>query len=100
MKLFLALLLLTTTGCATARSPLTGVWYTSVHGPIMATDSTGGSKTGKACASSILGLIAKGDASVETAKKKAGIKKVATISDQAKSMFGLYAEYCTIVTGD
>ncbi|NJM10032.1 MAG: hypothetical protein HC883_03860, partial [Bdellovibrionaceae bacterium] len=63
-------------GCATASSPVTGAWYTDVKGPIGATDAYGGTAVGEACASSILGLIATGDASLDAAKKNGGVAQV------------------------
>ena len=54
-------------GCATGMSPAGVGLITDVRGPISATSATG-SKTGTACASTIIGLIIKGDASIAAAK--------------------------------
>lgn len=58
-----------------------------------------GTKTGEACASSILGLIAVGDASLKAAKADGGITQVAHVDHDSFSILGLYASSCTIVVG-
>jgi hypothetical protein len=40
----------------------------------------GGSKTGEACAKSILGIVAFGDGSIEAAKKQGGIHEITSVS--------------------
>jgi len=60
------------------------------------------SKTGTACSVNILGIVATGDATVETAKRQGGITRVYTID---RDIFGLhiyfpiYAKSCTIIRG-
>ncbi len=95
------LLLLSTVSCATVAggTPL-GIVYTSVKGPVAVTAYEGNSKKGKACATSILGIVATGDASIEAAKNNNGIKKVASISHDITSVLGIFAEVCTIVAGN
>lgn len=56
-------------------------------------------KRGEACASSILGAIATGDASIEEAKRDGGITQVAFVDHDQFSILGLYATSCTIVHG-
>ncbi len=58
-----------------------------------------GSKTGQACASSILGLVATGDASIAAAMDDGGIKEVAHVDHDNFQILGLYATTCTVVTG-
>lgn len=58
-----------------------------------------GGKTGEACAESILGWIAIGDASIETAAKNGGITTVTTVNRRVKNYLGVYAQYCTVVKG-
>jgi len=58
-----------------------------------------GAKEGKACAESILGLIARGDASIEAAAKEGGITTVTTVSHHTTNMLGIIGEFCTIVHG-
>lgn len=54
---------------------------------------------GEACASSILGWIATGDASLDTAKKNGGVAQVTAVDHRSTGILGLYAKYCTIVYG-
>jgi hypothetical protein len=58
-----------------------------------------GTKTGQACASSILGVIALGDASISSAKAAGGITQVAHVDHDIFSILGLYATSCTTVVG-
>jgi len=58
-----------------------------------------GTKTGEACASSILGLIAVGDASISAAKADGGITQVAHVDHDDFGILGIYASSCTIVVG-
>ncbi len=85
-------------GCQPVHAPLMGIIYLDVKGPIMATDEAG-TKEGKACAQSILGLVATGDASIEAAKKAGGIQQVSYIDHHSTSILGVVAEFCTIVKG-
>src|SRR5882724_1001976 len=57
------------------------------------------SKTGEACISSILGLVATGDASIEAAKKAGGITQISHIDHEQFSVVGVYATSCTVVHG-
>ena len=89
-------------GCAGAGH-IGGSWvpggiYSNVALPVSAS-GTAGEKEGKACATSILGWFASGDASVKTAMVAGGIKEPATIDVKVDNTLGIYAKYCTIVTG-
>ncbi len=86
-------------GCATAQSPVNGLFYTNVQTAGGATEAYGGSARGEACATSILGAFASGDASIDAAKKNGGIAQVTTVDHSATSYVGFYAKYCTIVYG-
>ena len=55
--------------------------------------------TGEACATSILGLIATGDASVSAAMANGGITDVSTVDYKIENILGIYATYCTVVKG-
>jgi len=59
-----------------------------------------GTKRGKACTDSYLGLVAVGDGSVQEAAKKQNITKIKIINLESFSILGLYASLCTIVVGD
>ncbi len=56
-------------------------------------------KTGEACATSILGIVASGDASIDAAKQAGGINEVLSVDYKSTSVLGLYASFCTIVKG-
>lgn len=86
------------TGCATGYSPVGTGLITDVKGPITATGITG-SKTGQSCASTIIGLVNNGDASIEAAMKAGGISKVATADYHTKGFYPFFGTTCTVVSG-
>lgn len=103
MKLTLILPLLMAfiiSGCATVTSPVSGVIVKSLSHPINATSNKVGSKEGTAACKSILGIIAIGDCSIKTAAKNGAIKSISTVDVETLSVFGLYAEYKVVVTGE
>lgn len=60
-----------------------------------------GEKSGEACASSVLALIATGDAGIKAAAKKGGIKVVKSIDFNRSNVLGsVYVSNCTIAYGD
>lgn len=69
--------------------------------PVNATSNEVGSKTGSASTTSILGLhFDGGDASIRTAAKKGGIKKISTVDFKTTNYLFLIGQYETIVTGN
>lgn len=86
-------------GCASVL-PL-GVIYTEVNVPV-ATGEPGSSysKTGVSKVTSILGLVATGDASIKAAMADGKITKVKYVDYSAKNILGVYGEYTTTVYGD
>ena len=86
------------TGCVTGPAPQGVGLITDVKGPIMATGEKG-SKTGTSCASSVIGIVKKGDASIEAAKAAGGITVVASVDYHTKGFYPFVGETCTIVTG-
>lgn len=93
------LAMLSPVGCAMAQSPVSGFLYTDTKASSAVTEAFGGSARGEACASSILGAIGTGDASIDAAKKAGGVVQVTAVDHSAWSILGLYAKYCTIVYG-
>lgn len=91
-------------GCANlafaSRDVGHGLLYASNTNNEQITDSASGAKRGEACASSILGLVTTGDASVASAAKRGGISKIATVENRFDQVLSLYASYCVIVTGE
>jgi len=87
-------------GCAYAP-PVPGFIYTDVKagagvGPA---SSAGNLKSGEACATSILGIVATGDASIGAAKKAGGINSIAYVDYTGYCILGVFAKYCTVVYG-
>jgi hypothetical protein len=85
-------------GCQPVAAPLMGILYLDVKGPLTATQASG-TREGKACANTILGLIGTGDASIDAAKKAGGIQEVSSVDYHSTSTLGIVAEFCTIVRG-
>jgi hypothetical protein len=91
---------LATSGCAyVTRAPVTGLIYQDVQEGESVSSNDLGAKRGEACATSILGWVATGDASVQTAAKAAGITKISHVDSTASDILLVYAEYCTVVYG-
>jgi len=86
-------------GCMTVATPAVGIIFADVKYGDTATTATGATKEGKACAVSILGWVATGDASVDAAKANGGISEVAVVDHTAKNILGIYGEFCTVVKG-
>lgn len=87
-------------GCAFAtRAPLTGFLYTGTKTGETATSNAAGSATGEACAISILGFVAIGDASIEAAAKQGGIDSISSVDSTQTGIIGVYAQHCTVVHG-
>jgi hypothetical protein len=84
-------------GCATSV-PM-GSLYTELKLPVTATGEQvkGAEKVGRAECMSVLGLVATGDASIETAMKNGNITKVTHIDWEAKNILGIIGNYkCTV----
>lgn len=95
-----SLTLLFTTGCAMAMSPVSGVLYTKVDAPFTVNADADAKKSGSATCTSILGLVATGDASISAAAKAGGITKIHHVDYKSHSILGVYAEFTTIVYGE
>ena len=86
--------------CQIVASPVVGTTFNETKYGNIATAETATTKEGKACATSILGWIAQGDASIVAAKANGGVTKVTSVDHYAKSILGIYGEWCTIVKGN
>jgi len=84
-------------GCNTVYSPAAGMIWMDVKGPVDAGDKVG-TKEGRACAKSILGMVATGDASIKAAAAAGGITKIDSV-DHHSTWMVVMGEYCTIVRG-
>jgi hypothetical protein len=58
-----------------------------------------GAKTGEACVSGILALLATGDASLDAAKKAGGITDVHSVEMKHTNILGIITSVCTVVHG-
>ncbi len=87
-------------GCMIVDSPVKGVFGSEVRWGDFAQGDTKGQKEGKACMDTILGLFARGDASVHTAKENGNVKEITVIDHTARNLLGIVGEYCTIVWGN
>ena len=58
-----------------------------------------GDRGGEACATGFLGVVAMGDASLNAAKKVAGITEIHTVEFHETNILGLYTQGCTEVHG-
>jgi len=88
-------------GCAAyGVSPVTGFLYTDVKAPVTATSNTDASKVGTSTATSIFGLIATGDASIQTAARDAGITRIHHVDFHTTSILGIYATFTVYVYGE
>jgi hypothetical protein len=87
-------------GCASMQP--VGMVYTKVDVPNLVGDGKDISytKVGKAEATSILMLVATGDASLDAAIKNGGIKTVKYVDYHAHNVLGIYGKYTTTVYGD
>lgn len=98
--LFLSGIVFLLSSCAGVKSPLVGSWYTNVKAPLIATSNSEASKVGTGNATSILGIVATGDASIATAAKSAGISKIHHVDEESTNILGLYAKYTIFVYGE
>ena len=87
-------------GCAMVVAPVTGGLYKDVKAPVTATSNTGSSKVGTGECTSILGMLALGDCSIDAAMKNGNITKIHHVDYDAMSVFFIYAKYTTIVYGE
>jgi hypothetical protein len=85
-------------GCATPY-PM-GAAYTDISLPGAATSNEGGAKVGVSKCTTILGLVATGDASIMAAMREGGITRIHHVDWSAKNILGVYGEYTTTVHGD
>lgn len=86
-------------GCATPYPA--GMLYTEIKSPVgVGNEGVNYSKIGTSKCTSILGLVATGDASIKTAMEQGRITKVKFVEYESKNILGLYGEYTTKVYGD
>lgn len=92
-------MLLALSSCATSfRQPVAGFLYSDVLSSESVTSNQAGNRVGEACAQSYFGLIATGDASIETARRNGGITQISSVDGKTEGLL-VYSKYCVIVRG-
>ncbi len=86
------------TGCASTYP--TAMLYQNLKMPVAATGEARGSKIGTAECTSILGLVATGDASINTAAKNGGITNISHVDWEVENILGIIGTYRCTVYGD
>lgn len=98
---FAALLAFGLGSCATIGTKTgAGLLFTSVMEAETATSNQLGTKVGTASASNILGLAVTGDASIEQAAKKAGIRRISHVDSRKTNILGFFSTYTVYVYGE
>lgn len=88
-------------GCAQTQP--VGTLYTKVVLPMTVTDNIGEIsrlKVGTSSCTSVLSIVAVGDASIAAAMKNGNIKKVHTVDWKAESVLGIVGQYECVVYGE
>ncbi|KKS39537.1 MAG: hypothetical protein UV02_C0066G0008 [Candidatus Kuenenbacteria bacterium GW2011_GWA2_42_15] len=94
-------LFLVSCGARTQSGVSSGIIFTSWNDTISgAVDNTvEEERSGKSCASNVLGIVATGDSSIDNAKRQAGITQVSYADTTYFNILGIYQEGCTVVRG-
>lgn len=99
LGIVLCFFVILTAGCA-SMIPV-GVVYTEVKAPVaVGNPDVSSEKVGTAMATSVLGIVATGDASIKTAMENGKITKIHHVDFHTKNILGLYGEYTTTVYGE
>lgn len=94
------MLFVCTMGCLPPKSPVYGFVYMDVKAAKNATNNMLGKKRGEAYCESIVGVIARGDCSIQTAAKNAHITRISHVDYHAESVLGVYTKWTVIVYGN
>ncbi|MCL6583671.1 MAG: TRL-like family protein [bacterium] len=96
----LGMMALVILGYTPIHSPVLGLVISDVRGPIAVVSTNPGPKVGKAVSTTILGLVASGDSSIEAAARNGGITKIMTVNHDSRNILGLWTRFTTTVTGE
>lgn len=89
------------TSCATLGSSAgSGLLYTGVRDGLSATSNPVGAKVGSSSATNIFGLVAIGDASIQTAANSAGIKRISHVDIKKTGFLGIFSTSTIYVYGE
>lgn len=103
LTLCLLLSALLLNGCAYSGLAFPGSYglaFNKTKMPITANSGRLGSREGSSSASSYLGLITIGDASIDAAARNGNIRDISTVDGEKLNILGLYSKYTTHVTGN
>lgn len=92
--------LLVSGGCAQVRSPVSGSLYLDVKCSESVGTGTVASKVGTAKATSILGWVGTGDASISAAAAAGKISRVGFVDYYSTNILGIFGTTETIVHGE
>ncbi|MBR1803625.1 MAG: TRL-like family protein [Muribaculaceae bacterium] len=96
-----ALLSFVFTSCAVVPSKVGLGWgSTDLTEGEMVTSNQIGTKVGTARATNILGLVCRGNASIEEAARRANIKRISHVDSHKTTILGVYSTYEVIVYGE
>ena len=100
--LILAFVGMLVTGCA--ANPFFGLAVTKVHAPTInlttPVNAAQSAKKGEACCKNILGLVALGDASLDTAMKNGGITRIHHVDCRYEVYMGVYSKFTIVAYGE
>lgn len=95
------LLGLSLAGCASVSSPVPGLMYSNMKLPMAATGSAKEpTRVGRATVRSFFGVVATGDASIQTAAQNGGITEIHHVDYEAQSVFGVVSDFTVVVYGN
>jgi len=80
--------------------PGIGFVYTDVKGPLATNPGPMGTKVGMAESQAILGIVAQGDSSIDTAAKNGSINEVTHVDFKSWTILGIVSRFTTIVHGN
>lgn len=87
-------------GCSIVASPVAGGLYTNVDWAGSATSNAVSTKSGSGSCTSILGLLAIGDCSINTIARDAKITKIHHVDNSSFSCLALFGKYTVTVYGE
>ena len=102
-KLSILAIVLLLVSCARTQSGVSSAWFVTSWNDTMPgtiNNSVELRKEGKSCTINVLGVYSGGDSSIETARRKGDIKKVAFVDTNYFSLLNIFQIGCTIVNGE
>ncbi len=85
--------------CIPPKGPVAGLVYTDINAWDAASGEPLGTKMGEGTCQSIMGIVATGDCSVDTAARKAKITKISHVDYHTKHILGIISKVTVQVYG-